>query len=29
MQRKGKIYLDVSTVQDIVAFNGKIQQWIH
>jgi len=26
---KNKIFLDVSTVQDIVAFNGKIQLWIY
>jgi len=35
MQGKGKIFSDVSTVQDIVAFNVqdivafKIQLWIH
>jgi len=28
-QGKSKIYLDVSTVQEIVAFNGKIQLWIY
>jgi len=28
-QGKSKIFLDVSTVQEIVAFNGKIQLWIY
>jgi len=28
-QGKSKIFSDVSTVQDIVAFNGKIQLWIY
>jgi len=28
MQGKGKIFLDVCTVQDIVAFTGKIHLWI-
>ena len=26
---KNKMFSDVSTVQDIVAFNGKIQLWIY
>jgi len=28
-QGKSKIFLNVSTVQEIVAFNGKIQLWIY